>query len=466
MHLNDHKDLWRRISEFAIDDPVASVKYSDKLAYHNGWSKEYTSRVIEEYKKFIFLCCILPKGASPSKPIDEAWHLHLTYTHNYWKTLCADILGKEIHHFPSKGGPDEEKRHTHWYNDTLDAYKEIFKQDAPEDIWIREVQPSAKSTLNDNAVADYFEWYKKYLPVFFTPFAFIGILYGRINPYQLTGPQFLVFFSCLIVTSIIYLLLIRSKKKREIESVIAEKYTGDADIYQLARFIYGRERSLRAAVVDLVERKILEPKRKSSFIFHVSNYKYLASEKNPLIIHLLRNMKDGETIQFTTISNYYDDASTYHDGLAGLYRSISVKDRWPILISAVILVIGIARIIQGAFHDKPVFYLFGLCMFYLIVTVVVISVSSGKSILQRVFENDFKRGELTEFQTTKVASVFVFFGLAYMSGLGGYSQLSNTFSRNNNSGSGSSGGCGSSGCGSDGGSCGGGGCGGCGGGGD
>src|SRR5687768_6262091 len=137
MQSEQQKDLWNRIRDFAIDDPLASVKYSDKLAFNNGWSKDYTARVIEEYRRFIFLCCVLPGGASPSKPVDEAWHLHLTYTHSYWKGFCESVLGKEIHHFPSKGGPEEGEKHSQWYDETLDGYREVFGTEAPADIWIR-----------------------------------------------------------------------------------------------------------------------------------------------------------------------------------------------------------------------------------------------------------------------------------------------------------------------------------------
>ncbi|MEP7375776.1 MAG: hypothetical protein ABI675_20435 [Chitinophagaceae bacterium] len=462
---SDSKLIWERIRDFAMDDPLANVKYSDKLAHHNGWSKEYASKVIEEYKKFIFLCYILPQGAAPSKPIDEAWHLHLTYTHSYWKQLCKDILGKEIHHFPSKGGPEERDKYVQWYIDTLNAYKEIFKEEAPTDIWIEEFQTPVQAGLKDKIVTDYFAWYRKYLYILFFPFIIIAILYGKIIPYQLAGPQFLVFFSCLIVAGIIYLWLIRSKKKMEVEELIAELYPGDADIYQLARFLYGRERSLRAAIVDLAERKILEPKRKGLFAFTVSNYKYLITEKNPLLIYLLRNVRDGETIHYTSLSNYYDDASTYHAGLADLYKSISVKDRWPIVITSSVLIIGVARMFQGFYNDKPVSYLFALCFVYLFISLIAVSVSSGKSIVQQVFQDSYKKGGVAEYQSASTVSSFVFMGLAYIPAIAGYSQLNNTFNRYGaNANSGSSGGCGSSGCGSDGGGGCGSGCGGCGGG--
>src|SRR5688500_9612222 len=114
MNLKNHEHLWNKILHFQLDDPTASVKFSDRLAAEKAWTPEFTSRAIPEYKKFIFLCCISPSGASPSQVVDEVWHLHLTYTQNYWKDFCADTLGKEIHHHPSRGGTDENVRHQKW----------------------------------------------------------------------------------------------------------------------------------------------------------------------------------------------------------------------------------------------------------------------------------------------------------------------------------------------------------------
>src|SRR3982750_3468300 len=119
MIATQHAALWEGIKNFQIDDPSASIKFSNKLASKNHWSGDYTQRVIEEYKKFIFLSCISPSGAAPSKAVDEAWHLHLTYTYSYWKIFCGQTLGREIHHYPSKGGHSEDERHIDWYQQTL-----------------------------------------------------------------------------------------------------------------------------------------------------------------------------------------------------------------------------------------------------------------------------------------------------------------------------------------------------------
>ncbi|MUV03051.1 hypothetical protein GN157_04950 [Flavobacterium rakeshii] len=96
------KELWDKISNFRLDDPDASFTFSARLARENGWTKEYTNSVIEEYRKFIFLCCVSKSSATPSDPVNQVWHLHLTYTKSYWINFCKSTLQREIHHNPTK----------------------------------------------------------------------------------------------------------------------------------------------------------------------------------------------------------------------------------------------------------------------------------------------------------------------------------------------------------------------------
>src|SRR5688572_8976976 len=135
MLLKEQETLWKKIREFPLNEPGAAIKFSSKLQEQQKWTASYTARVIEEYRRFIFLCCIAPKGASPSKAVDEAWHLHLTYTQSYWIDFCKNTLGKDIHHHPSKGGTAEDHKHTKWYKDTLQLYEQVFGFSAPPDIW-------------------------------------------------------------------------------------------------------------------------------------------------------------------------------------------------------------------------------------------------------------------------------------------------------------------------------------------
>ena len=127
--------LWNNIKSFNLDDNQSSFTFSARLARENGWTADYTARVIEEYKKFIFLCCVSPNGVTPSDAVDQAWHLHLTYTKSYWVDLCKNTLGKEIHHNPTKGGDQEAAKFDDYYTDSFKLYQDSFGTESPADIW-------------------------------------------------------------------------------------------------------------------------------------------------------------------------------------------------------------------------------------------------------------------------------------------------------------------------------------------
>ncbi|RYJ42714.1 glycine-rich domain-containing protein [Flavobacterium beibuense] len=129
------KDLWDKISNFRLDDPDASFTFSARLARENGWTTEYTKRVIEEYRKFTFLCCVSKSSVTPSDPVDQAWHLHLTYTKSYWIDFCRNTLQREIHHNPTKGGSSERKKFNNSYCELHTMYNKMFGCNPPQDIW-------------------------------------------------------------------------------------------------------------------------------------------------------------------------------------------------------------------------------------------------------------------------------------------------------------------------------------------
>jgi hypothetical protein len=133
--IEKEKQLWKKISKFELDYEEANFNFSQRLARENNWTISYAKRVIEEYKKYIFLCCTTHHGATPSDQVDQAWHLHLTYTKSYWIDFCKNTLNKEIHHNPTKGGPTEAEKFDDYYTKTQEAYKVVFNVNPPEDIW-------------------------------------------------------------------------------------------------------------------------------------------------------------------------------------------------------------------------------------------------------------------------------------------------------------------------------------------
>lgn len=122
-----------RIMSYEIDDPQSSFKFSDRLAQENMWTKEYSLRVMEEYKKFMYLAAAYG-DVTPSIAVDECWHLHMIYTRDYWLYFCKDIIGVPIQHGPTRGGKSEGDKYMVQYAMTLMYYEKHFGE-VPDDIW-------------------------------------------------------------------------------------------------------------------------------------------------------------------------------------------------------------------------------------------------------------------------------------------------------------------------------------------
>lgn len=128
-------ELWQRLSAYAIGPEGASLGFAQRLARENRWSHEHTARVIEEYKRFCFLAMTAGHEVTPSDAVDQVWHLHLTYSRDYWQRFCPEILGAELHHGPTAGGMSEKSRFYDQYAATLASYEAAFGVPAPMDIW-------------------------------------------------------------------------------------------------------------------------------------------------------------------------------------------------------------------------------------------------------------------------------------------------------------------------------------------
>jgi hypothetical protein len=128
------RQRWAAFQRFELDD-ASALSFSDRLARENGWSKTFALRAIEEYKKFMFLIVITDTPLAPSDEVDQVWHLHLLYTWSYWKEFCPNVLQKEVHHGPTKGGDTQRGQFTTWYNETLQRYRDVFQREPPTDLW-------------------------------------------------------------------------------------------------------------------------------------------------------------------------------------------------------------------------------------------------------------------------------------------------------------------------------------------
>lgn len=140
----DHP-VWIALSSYIVGPADAALSFTARLARENGWTRAHAERVWQEYRRFCFLAVTGTGAATPSDAVDQAWHLHLTYTRDYWERFCPHVLGRPLHHGPTAGGPAEQHRFFEQYADTLHRYEQAFGAAPPADLW-----PNAARRLRDD----------------------------------------------------------------------------------------------------------------------------------------------------------------------------------------------------------------------------------------------------------------------------------------------------------------------------
>lgn len=340
-----------------MDDGTAVIPFSAKLAASENWSAEFTQRAIEEYKKFILLCCISEKGASPSQTVDEVWHLHLTYTQSYWIDFCRNTLGKDIHHHPSAGGDQENHKHREWYKETLQLYRTVFGAGAPADIW---PPPSSDWRVPEDPPLHFdLGTIVMLVGILFIPFLFIEGTFHTFSPFRLNGPQFLEFFPWYGVAIILAYIVYRWQIKKNTDNLVEAYFPDDITVFQIAAFLYGKHRGLQAGILDLINRGLLEPTNNGSF--QVKNIFYTADlkESNPLLaVHT--GMPEGSIHSYESmLGNWYDRENFSHPALEALQVFAQRREPFLQLYPFHIAFFGmiLARACQGILHHKPIILL-------------------------------------------------------------------------------------------------------------
>jgi uncharacterized protein (TIGR04222 family) len=376
MKNEEHRGLWSKIQQFPLDDPNAAITFSRKLSAKQNWSTDFTERVVEEYRKFLFLCCISPNGASPSQAVDEAWHLHLTYTRSYWTDLCKNTLNKDIHHHPSRGGDEEDHKHRDWYAETLILYEAVFGSPPPADIW---PPPQDELSIPEPAWHIRNEVIALVVTLLTLPLLISASLYEQLIPFTLTGKQFLNFFPMLVISSIICYILIQRDRTRPLQQLVVENFPTDATVFQTALFLYGKHRAIQTAIIDLLRRNLLEVTTEKTFIVHKSRYHRPANEQNPLITGFLNEERHSVTY-FDIDNSWFNEDGVRHPILQKLYLLAYRKENFLKMFHVFLIPfsVGIIRCFQGLFNDKPVSYLFWELLVTTLISGLVLRYASRK----------------------------------------------------------------------------------------
>ena len=125
--------LWRRIDAHPFD-PGNPLGFTRRLARDHDWPLPFARDAVREYGRFCFLAVASPTPVTPSEEVDEVWHLHLTYSRDYWEVWCGAVLQAPLHHDPTPGGKAAQACFRAQYAETLALYESCFGP-PPEVFW-------------------------------------------------------------------------------------------------------------------------------------------------------------------------------------------------------------------------------------------------------------------------------------------------------------------------------------------
>jgi uncharacterized protein (TIGR04222 family) len=474
-------ELLRRLERFQLDSPEAALPFSTRLARENNWPLPYTHRVIAEYKRFAFLAVAAGHPVSPSEDVDQAWHLHLTYSENYWKVFCPEILGQPLHHQPTRGGETERDKFEDWYARTLASYEAFFGASPPADIWpspaARRMEshdfvrvnrkrswviPKPRLQLNPKFAA----WFGLGALVL----AGSGAMLAQgANPFDWRGSTFLKFYILLFIASFaVGLVLRRNLRTPDATEPLA---VPDLDGYATAFLNGGKLLTVNTAVATLANQKAIKP--------DAGNRRLTSLAPKPSFEHALERgvYSAADTPYGKTIAEVRNAVKPIVAGIAedlkaqGLVVSDTAARRAilvPLGIALAAIAVGVVKIIIGIGRDKPVGILTALCIVSLFASLIAFArrplrSRKGDAVLNRLKERHIGPHRLGKDSATVPAAEFAtvvgLFGLTALAGTE-LDDVRRTLQPPASS-SGSSCGASSGSCG--GGGCGGGGCGGCGG---
>lgn len=103
---------------------------------HPTLEQDYLDQLFDEYRRYIALVAIYPIIPLPiSIAVDQAWHTHLWFTHDY-QEMCAELLGSGfIHHNANvdEDTPELRAAANEFYKlNTLRLYREHFGEPNPK----------------------------------------------------------------------------------------------------------------------------------------------------------------------------------------------------------------------------------------------------------------------------------------------------------------------------------------------
>ncbi len=368
--------LYYRISRYSPDNPASCLAFSQRLARENIWTHNYASRVIEEYKRFMFLAVAAGHQVTPSEQVDQVWHLHLVYTREYWDDFCGEVLGQRVHHGPTKGGRAEADRFRSQYQQTLNSYQKWFHEVPPPDIWppVEARFAAATESVWVNKATAWIipkpcraRWASRASSLLICA-GVVPLIFRAPSPFDFSGTDFLVFFLVTSAIGLVAAILLRHLFRHD-EPIDERASLSPYEIACLARGVKGVvESGLAALVIDGRLRMIEDASatcaplssERSSYLFQ-SDHSAECTDTVESALTQAASLPNG-----VTPAEILDSAQSAAEEIESRLRAKGLLESpqsfrparwWPTLILAVIWLLGAAQMFVGLSRSKPTGFL-------------------------------------------------------------------------------------------------------------
>lgn len=366
---------WQRIRDHAFEDARAPLDFTAKLAREQGWSRGEARAAIEEYRRFCFLATQSGEAVVPGVEVDEVWHLHLIYSEDYWQRFCPEVLGFAFHHHPGGLAHGDATHYRRRYAETLADYEHWFGP-PPERWWPatseRFCAPQrycrvdrARVWLIPKPRLQPHAWFAAMFGLIGCAVAFRGEAMP-LDPLEWRGPEFLVLFLVLAIASLIIAAVWR---RLAIDNGRTEAMHG-LDASAVAMLAGGEARVVERVIGELLTRGAAQ--------FDATQQRLVVTEVPRDLDDAARDLaealrRDGDIrslamrcrATFTQLARHLEQRGLWLDG-----ETAARIARRSALAPAVVLALGVAKVVVGVSRDRPVAILVILCVLLAIITLV------------------------------------------------------------------------------------------------
>lgn len=367
--MQDDKDLWNKILNFNLDNPIGEYSFSIRLASENNWTKEFTEKAILEYKKFMYLVAINDEMLSPSEIIDIVWHQHLVFTESY-NSFCK-ILNKQVKHIPSTHNKNEIEKFKKSKERTRNLYLKQFGKQS-DSIWnysdMYGVLKLDKSKLK----------LKTFIIFSILSFILISIpfsiiirpIYSRID-----NPYFVISF---IFLSIITFTILEIFNKRELNKIFNE-FSLDSFVYNLSPYelIYMRTQNLSNVLNGIINELI---NKGNIAINNLDKTLELSNNKSDYIEHnyILLELENSKKITYSSLLKILSIKPIFLNIKNSIvfFRKYFIKSQKfsrlfyiNFLTLYILLMFSFTRVLTGIYRNKPIIQISFINIIFIIISI-------------------------------------------------------------------------------------------------